>query len=278
MTGLNSYIGDSVTDWLNQWPNDYQVTKWDFKDDTWRTKDFSQFDVVFHVAGIAHNSNDAKLEDLYYKVNTDLTIEIAKKAKNDGVKQFIHMSSIIIYGSKVSKIDETTPYRPDNFYGDSKLQAELGIAPLNSETFKVAIIRPPMIYGKGSKGNYPKLARFAKISPVFPNIKNRRSMLHIENLSELIRLIINKKSDGIYYPQNKEHVSTSDLVNIISKEYGKKIILIKFFNPILNNLNSKIIGKVFGNLYYDKSISSHFNNRYLINDLITSIKKDQSIK
>src|SRR5699024_6867974 len=131
-------------------------------------------------------STDPNMEELYYQVNRDLTIEVAQKAKHEKVKQFIFMSSIIVYGdSKAEKvvIDRHTKPNPSNFYGQSKLEAEQRILPLDSKDFKIVIVRPPMIYGKHSKGNYPKLAKAAQKLPLFPNIDNERSMLHIDNLS-----------------------------------------------------------------------------------------------
>jgi len=193
ITGANSYIGTSLEKWLEQYPEKYSVDTIDMKDKRWKEKSFTGYDVVFHVAGIAHISTDPKMEDLYYKVNRDLAIVTAKKAKKEGVKQFIFMSSIIVYGDSSSDkriIDRNTIPKPSNFYGDSKLQAEKGIKPLESDEFKIVILRPPMIYGKDSKGNYPKLAKAAKKLPIFPDIDNQRSMLHIDNLCEFIKLMI----------------------------------------------------------------------------------------
>lgn len=273
ITGKHSYIGDSFAKWLEQWPDDYNVTKWDFKDDSWRERDFSQFDSVFNVAGIAHNSSDKKLEDLYYKVNRDLAIEIAEKAKRDGVKQYIHMSSIIVYGSKVNKITAKTPFNPDNFYGDSKVQAELGLNKIADENFKVAIIRPPMIYGENSKGNFPKLAEVAKKTPIFPNYRNSRSVLYIDNLCELVRLIVKTNEMGIFYPQMSELVSTSEIVERVSFYTDHKIKFIKLFNPMISALkNIELINKIFGDLYYDSSLSKN-NLNYQILDFNESINK-----
>lgn len=276
ITGLNSYIGDSFANWLAQWPNDYEVTKWDFKDQSWKNKSFSEFDSILNVAGIAHNSNDYKLEDLYYRVNTDLAIAIAEKAKDDGVKQYIHLSSIIVYGSRVEEINPATPFDPDNFYGDSKVQAEIGLEKLENDKFNIAIIRPPMIFGKGSKGNYPLLSKFARKTPVFPDIQNKRSMLHIDNLSELIRLIIDQKSQGLYFPQMEDYVSTSLMVKEIASVHNKNIILTSTFNPALRILkNQETIKKVFGNLYYVKDMSRHFEGNYQINNLKESIRQTE---
>lgn len=280
ITGKNSYIGNSVENWLMKEPDKYTIDKLDMKKESWVKRDFSLYDVVFHVAGIAHVSSDPKMEDLYYKVNRDLTIETAQKAKAEGVKQFIFMSSIIVYGDSSSSkrvIKKDTVPNPSNFYGDSKLQAEEGIKPLESDSFKVAIIRPPMIYGKGSKGNYPKLSKLAQISPIFPDIDNERSMLHIDNLCEFIKVIIENEDSGLFFPQNEEFVDTSELVKMISKVHGKKIWITKSTNLLLYPLlKTKIINKVFGNLVYDKSLSKYNKAKYQIRDFEETIKLTES--
>lgn len=275
ITGKNSYVGNSFETWLKNYPGEYEVKKISLRDGLWREYDFSNYDAVLHVAGIAHVSKDPKMEELYYRVNRDLTIEVAEKSKAEGVKQFVFMSSIIVYGDSSSDkkvIDENTIPEPSNFYGNSKLQAEIGISPLVSDDFKVAIIRPPMIYGKNSKGNYPKLAKIAQKSPVFPDIDNERSMLHIDNLSEFLRLIVDNWENGLFFPQNKEFVKTSEMVCLIAEAHGKSIRLVKIFNPILKMMSGKvrIIDKVFGNLVYEKSMSTYKNN-YQTKDLIETI-------
>jgi nucleoside-diphosphate-sugar epimerase len=276
LTGVKSYVGTSLEKWLGTYPGKYLVDTISLRNDSWKEKDFSKYDVVIHVAGIAHVSSDPDKEDLYYKVNRDLTIEAALKAKQEKVKQFIFLSSIIVYGDSSSDervIDNNTVPTPSNFYGNSKLQAEEGIKPLNSDEFKVVIVRPPMIYGKNSKGNYPKLAKLAKKLPVFPQIDNQRSMLHIDNLCEFLRLMIDNEEQGLFFPQNKEYVKTSELVKLIAEAYGKKIILTSVFNPVIKVLGMKVglIYKVFGNLTYEKSMSSYKHN-YQIRDLRQSVE------
>jgi len=264
---------------LAQYLNDYEIDKISVRGDAWKNEDFSIYDSIVHVAGIAHVSRDPKMEDLYYRVNRDLTIELAEKAKKENVAQFIFLSSIIVYGENIDNdgvINKDTIPKPSNFYGNSKLQAEEGITPLQDDTFNVAIIRPPMIYGKGSKGNYPKLAKLARISPIFPNIENKRSMLHIDNLSEFLKLMIDNEESGLFFPQNKEYVQTSHLVKTIAEVYGKKIWLVKLFNFILSPLRKKqgIVNKVFGDLVYDLNMSE-YKNSYHINNFRESIKKTE---
>lgn len=276
ITGANSYIGTSVDKWLSEFPDKYKVDTIDMKDETWKNKEFSQYDVVFHVAGIAHVSSEPKMEELYYKVNRDLTIDTCKKAKAEGVKQFIFMSSIILYGDFSNTkhiIDKGTVPQPSNFYGDSKLKAEEGIKLLEDREFKVVILRPPMIYGKGSKGNYPRLANLAKKIPVFPAINNERSMLHIDNLCEFIRLMIEHEESGVFFPQNQEYVRTSDMVKLIAEIHGNKIRMTKIFNPILRMMLGVGVGnKVFGNLFYEKSMSDYGKANYRIRNFRESIE------
>lgn len=276
ITGKNSYIGTSLENWLMREPDQYKVDTVDMKDGSWHEKDFSLYDVVFHVAGIAHVSSDPKMEDLYYKVNRDLTIEAAEKAKAEGVKQFIFMSSIIVYGDSSSSkrvIDRNTVPTPSNFYGNSKLQAEEGIKHLETDDFKIVVLRPPMIYGKGSKGNYPKLSNLAQKIPVFPDIDNERSMLHIDNLCEFIKVMIDHEETGIYFPQNKEYVKTSELVRTIAEVHGKKIWMIGWMNWLIRLMfGIGIVNKVFGNLVYEKSMSDYDKANYRIRTFEESIE------
>ena len=280
ITGRNSYIGTSLENWLMREPDKYKVDTVDMKDGSWKEKDFGSYDVVFHVAGIAHVSSNPEMEDLYYKVNRDLTIETAEKAKAEGVKQFIFMSSIIVYGDSSSSkrvIDRNTVPTPSNFYGNSKVQAEEGIKYLETDDFKIVVLRPPMIYGKGSKGNYPRLANMAKKTPVFPDINNERSMLHIDNLCEFIKVMIDHEETGLYFPQNKEYVKTSELVKTIAEVHGKKIWMTKLFNPVLRLMfGIGIVNKVFGNLVYEKSMSDYDKANYRIRDFKESIELTES--
>lgn len=282
ITGANSYIGESVEKWLKQTSDSYHVTTLDMLDPHWKEHDFSKYDVVYHVAGIAHadvGNVSEEVKEKYYKVNRDLALEVANIAKDKGVKQFIFMSSMIIYsGCKETFITKETVPQAENFYGDSKLQADLALQELNDATFKVCIVRPPMIYGKGSKGNYPLLVKLATKLPVFPIVKNRRSMLHIDNLCEFIRLMINNEEAGIFFPQNDEYTNTSDMVEMIAKVKGHKIIMIPGVNFMIQ-LMTKVPGKIgtlankaFGNSAYDMILSCYDKGNYRVHSLNESIQ------
>lgn len=275
--GKGSYIGTKFQEYLNK-NIEYQIDVVDSMDEKWKKIDFSKYHVVYHVAGIAHVSSDPKMEELYYKVNRDLPIEVATKAKKENVKQFIFMSSMIIYGAdgKIGEekiINENTEKVPIDFYGKSKLEADETIHKLEDKNFKTVIIRTPMVYGPGCKGNFPKLKKVAKILPVFPNIDNARSMIYIDNLCEFIKQVIDKEKSGVVYPQNEEYVSTKGIIQEMAKCMKKKMLVIKIFNPLLKMLSRKInyINKIFGNKVYDKKLSGDFS--YCIVEFEESIRR-----
>jgi len=166
---------------------------------------------------------------------------------------------------------------PSNFYGNSKLQAEEGIIPLMDDKFKVVVFRPPMIYGKGSKGNYPKLSKIACKLPLFPDVDNERSMLHIDNLCEFIRLVIKNEESGLFFPQNTEYVKTAEMVRLIAEVHGKNIWITKGFNPLLKLMGNfmGMVNKAFGSLVYDKNISEYKEN-YRVGNLRESIIKTEN--
>ena len=280
ITGANSYIGVSFENHLKQWPDAYHVDTVDMIDGSWKNITFSDYDAVFHVAGIVHmekTKNDPEQSALYERVNTRLAIETAEKAKAEGVKQFIFMSSASVYGlnaplGKRIMITKDTPLNPTDNYGISKAKAEEGLRALADEQFKVAILRPPMIYGKGCKGNYVALAKLAKKLPVFPWVENQRSMLYIENMAEFVRLIIDDEAEGIFCPQNREYVNTSEMVNLIAHANGKGILMVKGATWALKLLShaTGLVDKAFGSLCYDFELSEYTKD-YCVKNLQESI-------
>lgn len=286
ITGANSFIGTSFEKYLAQWPGEFQVETLDMLQPSWRETSFAGFDCVFHVAGLAHsdvgNLTDEQREN-YYRVNTDLAVETASKAKAEGVGQFIFMSSAIVYGNsaglgKRKHITRDTPVAPANCYGDSKVKAERGILPMQDDTFNVVVLRPPMIYGPGSKGNYPILAKLARKLPAFPKVDNQRSMLYVKNLMEFIRLMIVNEEQGIFWPQNREYVNTAAMARGIARAHGKNMLLVPGFSWALKLMShaTGLVDKAFGNLTYDMELSE-YREDYRIVNLEDSILETEGI-
>lgn len=290
--GEHSYIGTAFRDYMEKYDPAAEVVMVSARDGKWKTADFSSCDSVLHVAGKAHAdvgnvSEEEKKE--YYKVNYELAVEVANAAKTAGVRQFIYLSSIIIYGEsapvgKQKVISADTKPEPANFYGDSKLQADLAVQALGDEKFKTAVLRLPMVYGAGSKGNYPLLAKMAKKLPFFPNISNARSMIYIENLCEFIREIIAYEDAGIFYPQNPEYTVTARMVGLIADAAGKQICLTSFFNPFIRLAGKmpgkigKLTNKAFGNCVYEKELSRYRNNTYQVCQFEDSIRRTEGVQ
>lgn len=292
ITGAGSYIGESFSSYASTHYPSLSISAIDMLDGFWREKDFSAYDIVYHVAGIAHadvGNVSEETKEKYYKVNTDLAVEVCKKAKVEGVKEFIFMSSMIVYGDSapfgVKKVvDEHTVPHPANFYGDSKLQADVAVRDLADDKFKVVVLRPPMIYGKNSKGNYPTLAKLARKLSIFPKIENERSMLHIDNLCEFlcqIMLVEFRTPSVVLIPQNAEWTKTSEMVREIGDVCGKKVRSVGILNPAVW-LGSKVPGKIgglinkaFGNSAYAQSMSVYEGISYRVVDLKESIRRTE---
>lgn len=260
--GANSYIGTSFEQYLNKYEN---VKKEYEKNEIYRINTidsinlkpkkelFIGYDTVFYVAGIVHKKEKRKDKVLYYKVNRDLAVKVAIAAKKAEVKQFIILSSMSVYGKTTGYITKLTKPTPINCYGRSKLQADQIIWKLNNENFKVAILRPPMVYGRNCKGNYQSLRRIALLCPIFPELRNQRSMIYIDNLCEFIKNIVDKESAGIFFPQNDKYVCTSRMVKSIAYLHKKKIKTTKVLNQLIDFIPLNITRKVFGNLTYEMS-------------------------
>lgn len=295
ITGAGSYIGQSFIEYAQKHYHDnFEIEELDLKDESWKEKDFSNYDIIYHVAGIAHadvgNVSD-ETKKKYYEVNTGLAVAVAEKAKQEGVKTFIFMSSMIVYGEsapygKRKVIDATTVPHPANFYGDSKLQADVAVRNLADGNFKVIVLRPPMIYGKGSKGNYPTLSKLAKKLLVFPDVDNERSMLYIDNfcefLSQIMLLKEVKENAIVLIPQNAEWTKTSQMVKEIAEVDGKHIKELKIMTSVVaigGRVPGKIgglVNKAFGNNCYDYKVSDYEGIDYQTVSLHDSIEKTES--
>lgn len=275
ITGANSYIGTSVENWLAKFDGQYKIDTLDMLDPNWHEHDFSNYDTLFHVAAIVHKNEKNVNPKLYDQVNRDLPLKLAEKAKNEGVGQFIFLSSMSVYGDNEEIIDSETVENPQTLYGKSKLEAEKLLQQLADSNFKLVILRPPMVYGPNATGNYTRLSKLSNYTPVFPKIDNKRSMIFIDNLSEFIRCAVEYQISGLYFPQNKEYVNTSSLVSTIRKVHGKRTVNVRIFNFIIQKMMFvSPIKKLFSNLTYDIELSK-YDFDYQVTDFTESIMKSE---
>lgn len=282
LVGIGGYIGGKFTEYINNHYSDWQIDAVDSMNRKWAEADFSGYDAVYNVSGLAHANARQGSEELYYQVNGQLPIDVATKAKEEGVPLFVQMSSQIVYGD-MSRLGEekmitaeTVPSEP-TVYGKSKMMAERGLMALVDDNFQVAIMRPPLIYSEFARDNFPRLVKFAKKMPIFPKLENRQSMVYVDNLCELIKLIIENNKGGIYYPQQECYIETSKIVADIARAVGNKMWQTRMFNPALRLL-SKIpklgfIHKAFGSITYDMKMSNHFDGKYRVVSYEESIRR-----
>ena len=274
--GANSYIGTSFENYIYQkYPEDYEIHTISLHGDTWRHENWSSYDSILNVTGKAHAdisklSEEQKQE--YYAINCDLAVETAKKAIEDGAAQYIYLSSIIIYGDSSNsrtpvRITADTKPAPSNFYGDSKWQAEQKLQELFRTAEKttghtrLVLLRLPMIYGPGCKGNYKTLVKMSQKLPLFPTYHNERSVLHIDHLTEYLRNLVDSGTGGLYLPQDDTCRSTPDMVFELAEAAGRRMYHAAWMNPFvrlafyLPGKPGRLARKAFGTLVIDHELS-----------------------
>lgn len=253
ITGEHGYIGTALAAYLRRFPEQYAAELISLRDAAPDSFDFRGVDAIVHAAAIVHRKETNETQPLYDAVNRDLTVALAKKAKQDGVKQFLFMSTMSVYGMETGTITKDTVPAPKTQYGRSKLSAERRIAPLSDGAFCVTILRPPMVFGPGAKGNPARLRKIAKGLPVCPDFRNGRSMVSIDTLCEAIRSSIDAPRAGVFFPQEPSPVATSTLIERAMREQGRTPKRSKLLNPAIRLLRActHVGRKAFGDLVYD---------------------------
>ena len=282
ITGRGSYLGNSLKAYLEAFGNHYRVDCVSLRSGDWMEQSFRGYDAVYHTAAIVHqprSKTDPGELARYRAVNRDLAVAAAKKAKEEGVRQFVFLSTMAVYGltaafGETVTITAQTPTVPTDNYGLSKLEAERALLALEGPDFRVAILRPPMIYGKDCKGNFRSLVSMARRLPFFPKVPNQRSMLYVGSLNRLVQQIIDREDRGIFCPQDPEYVNTSAMVQAIAAAQGKHLVLVPGFSwafHLLRHLTGAV-DKAFGSLVYDKSLSE-LEEDYRIASFPDSVKQ-----
>ncbi|WP_323593989.1 NAD-dependent epimerase/dehydratase family protein [Aliarcobacter butzleri] len=270
ITGSNGFIGNYF---INKYKNKYDIKTFSFLKDDINRLDCNSIDIVFHLSALVHQMGGASASE-YEKINVTQTLQLAKKAKESGVKNFVFMSTVKVYGEETnSKYIENTVCNPEDDYGKSKLKAEHELQKLEDENFKISIIRTPIVYGYGVKANIKNLISLVNKVPVLPfgKIKNKRSMVYIGNLCHLVDEIITQEKKGIFLASDDEPLSTSKLIELIAKNLDKKIYLIKipFFETLLKILKPTFHKRLYGSLEIDNTITKeklNLKNPYDVED------------
>ena len=273
ISGANSYIGISLERFLSQWPEQYQVDTLDVIGDGWKSADITGYDAVFHVAGIAHQKETDENRHLYFEVNRDLAVEMARKAKSAGIPHFIFMSTMSVYGKESGVITPATQPDPQNGYGQSKLEAEEAMHAMEDAHFRVAVLRPPMVYGKNCRGNFQTMKKLVEKSPVFPAVNNQRSMISVDNLCSFVRLAVDEQLCGTFFPQNREPVSTTAMARIIADTLGRRVWFSRPAGIAVQALAAvyPTARKAFSSLTYEGCEQHDF--RYCVEDFEESVRR-----
>lgn len=256
ITGANSFIGNS----FERYSANKNVRIVSLHDTAPSDIDFSGIDACLHLAALVHVFKGIKPEE-YYRVNRDLTLEVAKAAKSSGVSHFIFMSSVKVYGKfgkEFPSWNEFSECHPEDYYGKSKYEAELALLGISDENFIVSIIRTPVVYGFGMKANMMKLVKLVKSSPVLPfaAVNNTRHYTYIENLIGLIDRIISLKKQGVFIAMDDDAVSTTALVKAIKDATGSRVMLFKLPGLMLRLLkwiSPGIAARLFGSFNLDNT-------------------------
>lgn len=271
--GAGSYIGEHYRTTLEA--KGHNISMVDALKVKPRDINYDKIDTVINVAGIAHIKITPDMKSLFYKVNTELAINLCKEAKVHGVKQYIYMSSMNVYGDITDCICKLKQEGPKNFYGNSKLLADKGIHELESDDFKVASVRPPVVYGKGCKGNFVLLVKLSKLFFIFPSFQNTKSMIYIDNLSNFICELVENGDGGYFHPQNAKHTNIAEIIKEVRAAMGKSTLIITGFGwavKLLMKLSHKA-ERAFADDFYDLEFSRYRNNTYCSVGFKESVKK-----
>lgn len=253
ITGEHGWIGTAIRDRLNGTPDRYTAETVSLRNVRPETLDLRGFDAIVHAAAIVHRRETSRTESLFREINCELTAALAQAAKRDGVKLFVFFSTMSVYGMETGTVTKDTVPKPVTQYGRSKLAAERRIAPLSDETFCVTILRPPVVFGPGAKGNPEKLFRLAKRLPFCPDFTNRRSMVSIDTLCKAVQRLLDAPRAGVFFPQEPEPVATCDLIERAMREQGRTPKRSRLLNPAIRILRActRVGKKAFGDFVYE---------------------------
>lgn len=270
LTGSSGFIGSYFQ---KNYARKYAIQSFSFLKDDLNTLHVKEIDVVIHLSALVHQMSGA-CDEAYERVNVKQTLELALKAKESGVKQFIFMSTVKVYGEESNiPYTEISSCHPEDAYGRSKLKAERELQKLVSEDFIVSIIRTPIVYGYGVKANMKNLMKLVENIFILPfgGIVNKRSFVYIGNLCSLIDVIIKSTKNGIFLAGDDNPLSTTQLIEYIANFQGKKRLLLNslFFGTLLKCFKPSFYKRLFENLEVDNKYTKevlNFKNPYSVRE------------
>ena len=255
VTGASGFIGSFAVPVLK---TDFEVDTLSMRSAVAEQADLSSIDAIIYLSGIAHQTQEIPFSE-YDKVNHQQPMHLAAVAKSAKVRQFIYLSSTKVYGDHdKNHYDELSECLPTDSYGLSKLNAEKNLLTLAADDFKVSIIRPPLVYGPGVKGNLEKLIKIINRLPILPfgGIRNERSMVYVGNLTALIKTLLDKRMTGIFIAGEKRPVATTELINTMIKALGlskSNVSLPGFSRMIIRKFKPAIYQRLFESFVVDNS-------------------------
>lgn len=259
ITGASGYLGSSF---IGEYGEQYGVERFSLRYQSLKNIDFQRFDRILHCAGIVHRGENVSADE-YFRVNVAYPLELAKLSKANGVRHFLFISSVSVYGP-IEYIDDNSVCNPVTKYGKSKLEAEQRLLDLHDERFTVTVLRVPMIYGPLAPGNIQSIIKILKFSPLIPlgNISNRRSFISIRNLTYAMDRILKYPKGGVFLLADDMTISTSNLVSILIESANYKRFLL---DSNVVRLACKIIApavyaKLWGNLIINSRLSKEILN------------------
>lgn len=254
ITGASGFIGSYF---INAYQDKYSIQTFSFLHDEIESLHVKGVDAVLHLSALVHQMDGASDEE-YERVNVAQTLHLAQKAKASGVKQFVFMSTVKVYGEESDEVyTEHSTCKPQDAYGRSKHRAEEELLKLEDENFSISIIRTPIVYGAGVKANIQSLTRLIQKIPILPfgGIRNKRSFVYVGNLCYLVNEVLLQQKSGIFLCADDAPLSTTRLCELIAQGLGKKVWLVKlpFFETAVKKLKPAIYQRLYGNLEVDNT-------------------------
>lgn len=256
VTGANGFIGSYFK---TKYSRVYNIQTFSFLENYFNCLSINNVQVVLHLSALVHQMGGASTEE-YERINITQTLDLAIKAKKAGVKQFIYMSTVKVYGEEnTNAYNEQSICNPQDDYGKSKLKAELKLKKLHEDNFVVTIIRTPIVYGYGVKANIKRLISLVNKAPILPfgAINNKRSMVYIGNLCHLIYTLIDQRRSGIFLANDDHPLSTTHFIELIAVALHKNIYLIKFplFECLLRIIKPSFYKRLYDSLEINNAMT-----------------------